>query len=269
MADLPVQPLLLNIAVSAAAIVVLFAVTLAVAHRRNRHDTLDTTWGLGFVVVAAISFTLGAGHGGIGIRTLATSLTVVWGLRLAIHITLRNRGHGEDYRYQQMRERAGGKELSRLLRAVYLPQAVVLLIVSMPVQAANYTPSVPSGLVIAGSAVWLVGFLFESIGDWQLSRFKANPANKGAVMDRGLWRYTRHPNYFGDACVWWGLYLLACGTWLGVATVIAPALMTFLLAGKTGRPMLEAHLRQKRPEYADYIARTSGFFPLPPRASTH
>jgi steroid 5-alpha reductase family enzyme len=117
-----------------------------------------------------------------------------------------------------------------------------------------------------GAALWLVGFVFEAVGDRQLARFRADPANRGQVMDRGLWRYTRHPNYFGDACVWWGLFLIACDHWTGSLTVLSPALMTFFLVKGTGKPLLEKGMRRTRPGYGEYAARTSGFFPLPPRS---
>ena len=127
----------------------------------------------------------------------------------------------------------------------------------------------PLGLVSwLGAAVWAVGFGFEAVGDAQLRRFRADPANAGKVLDRGLWRYTRHPNYFGDACLWWGLYLLACSTWAGAATVLSPVAMTYTLARGTGKPLLEKGLRRSRPGYAHYVERTSGFFPLPPKRVT-
>lgn len=137
--------------------------------------------------------------------------------------------------------------------------------VSLPVQAAQYETAGPGPLSWLGVTVWLVGIGFEAVGDFQLSRFLADPANGERVTDRGLWRYTRHPNYFGDACVWWGLYLLATGHWTGATTIVCPALVTYLLVAKTGKELLEARLRSTRPGYAAYVASTSGFVPLPPR----
>jgi steroid 5-alpha reductase family enzyme len=207
-------------------------------------------WGLGFAVVAVVSY-----DGFL----LPVALTVVWGVRLAVHIGLRNHGKPEDRRYVEIRSRGN------VVRRVYLTQGVILLLVSLPVQFGQYGDRPPGWLLVLGTAVWLVGFLFETIGDRQLRRFAADPANRGRVLDTGLWRYTRHPNYFGDAAVWWGLYLLACGTWLGVATLPAPLVMTYLLARGTGKPLTEKHLSSSRPGYAEYVRRTSGFFPLPPR----
>jgi steroid 5-alpha reductase family enzyme len=152
---------------------------------------------------------------------------------------------------------------------VYLLQAGLVWFVSLPVQAAQYLPDPLGPLAWAGTALWAVGLFFEAVGDRQLSRFKADPANRGRVMDRGLWRYTRHPNYFGDACVWWGLFLLAADTPIGWAFVLSPVLMTYLLAFGSGKPMLERQMGASKPGWAEYTARTSGFLPLPPRNRPH
>jgi steroid 5-alpha reductase family enzyme len=135
----------------------------------------------------------------------------------------------------------------------------------LPVQVALFVPRPPGVLCWVGAALWAVGLFFETVGDWQLTRFRADPANRGTVLDHGLWRYTRHPNYFGDACVWWGLFLCVADTPLGWATVVSPLVMTYLLANGSGKPMLERQLANAKPGYAEYVARTSGFLPLPPR----
>ena len=194
----------------------------------------------------------------------------MWGLRLARHIFLRNRGHSEDPRYVEMLSGASGNPSLYALRKVYLTQGVVLWIVSLPVQLAQYGigDTLLAGTEVAawlGLLAWLVGFVFETVGDAQLKAFRADPANRGQVLDRGLWRYTRHPNYFGDACVWWGLTLLALHHLPGLVSVLSAVLMTFLLARGTGAKLLESTIGDRRPGYADYIARTSGFVPLPPR----
>ena len=147
---------------------------------------------------------------------------------------------------------------------MFLTQAGLIWLISIPVQAGMFERGGPAALIWIGLAGWLCGLAFESGGDWQLARFKAAAANRGRVMDRGLWHYTRHPNYFGDACVWWGLFLISCGSWIGLATIFAPALMAFLLAGGSGKPITEGRMAE-RPGYREYVARTSGFFPLPPR----
>jgi steroid 5-alpha reductase family enzyme len=249
---------------SAGAVLVLFGLVFALSVVRDRHDLVDTLWGLGFAVVAVTTFAIADGD--LATRLLLTVLTVVWGVRLAVHIGLRNRGKPEDRRYTEIRAKAARWPNLRLARVVYLTQAAVLYVVSLPVQIGQYGSGAPTWLLAVGTVVWLVGFTFESIGDWQLRRFAADPANRGRVLDTGLWRYTRHPNYFGDATVWWGLYLLACGTWAGAATLPAPLLMTFVLAKGTGKPLTEKHLTGTRPGYAEYVRRTSGFVPLPPRA---
>ena len=151
------------------------------------------------------------------------------------------------------------------LRSIYLTQAVALWFISLPVQVSMFERSEPGVLLWVGTAVWAVGLFFETVGDAQLNRFRADPSTKGQVMDRGLWRYTRHPNYFGDATVWWGLWLIAAQQWAGVLTILSPLLMTWTLTRKTGKPLLEQGMADRRPGYADYVARTSGFFPLPPK----
>ncbi|MFE9748717.1 DUF1295 domain-containing protein [Saccharothrix saharensis] len=254
-----------NLALSAGVVVLLVVVTFTVSVLRDRHDTLDVAWGLGFTLVAGATFVMSGGEGDPATRVLVTALTALWGVRLAVHIALRSRDEPEDHRYGEMRDRAEGSPHLHVLVRAYLSRAVVLWVVSLPVQVAQYGPRAHVGLIVAGIVLWSVGLVFEAVGDLQLRRFRDDSANRGRVLDRGLWRYTRHPDYFGDACVWWGLFLLSCASWYGVATVVVPVLMTFLLAKGTGKPMIEEHLRRRRPSYADYVERTSGFLPLPPR----
>lgn len=258
-------------------------VTFLVARRRGRYDTIDSAWGAGFAVIAAVSFALTASNvwglrSAGAVSAVATGLTVVWGVRLSVHLHRRNRDKQEDPRYRAILDRAGSNPALTMFVRVYLTQALAMWFVSLPVQMAQVQVSrAGEGLSVpepwgqvpvwAGVAVWLVGFVFEAVGDEQLRRFKADPANKGRVLDRGLWRYTRHPNYFGDACVWWGLYLLACHHLPGAVTVLSPVLMTWLLARGTGKPLLERDISERRPAYADYVRRTSGFLPLPPKRS--
>ncbi|WHT21046.1 DUF1295 domain-containing protein [Crossiella sp. CA-258035] len=259
------SPFALNLLVSLGVLVLLLAATFLISVARRRYDIIDSFWGAGFAAVALVSFALSAGHGVLWQRVLVTGLTVVWGLRLAWHILRRNLGQPEDQRYVELMARATGNPLAHLATRVYLPQGAVLWFVSLPVQAAQYVRPELVPLTVLGVLVWLTGFGFEAVGDRQLARFKGDPANRGKVMDRGLWRFTRHPNYFGDAAVWWGLYLLACHSWLGAATVLSPLLMTYVLTKRTGKALLERHLLDSRPGYRDYVRRTSGFFPLPPK----
>lgn len=257
----------LCLAATAATVVVVMAVTLLFARRLGRHSVVDSAWGAGFAVVAVVSFVTSIGHGDLLRRCLLAGLTCGWGLRLAWHVTARNRGQGEDRRYAELLSRAHGDPTWYAARTIYLTQAAVLWFVSMPIQVGSFEEPGVGWLGWLGVAVWLVGFGFEALGDEQLRRFRADPGHRGAVLDRGLWRYTRHPNYFGDACVWWGLYLIAAERWPGMLTILSPLLMTWLLARKTGTPLLERHLAATRPAYAAYVERTSAFVPLPPKRS--
>ncbi|GAA4310347.1 DUF1295 domain-containing protein [Actinomadura luteofluorescens] len=254
-----------SLACTAAAVAAVLAVTFAVASRLGRHSVIDVAWGLGFCAVAAVGAGVSAGHGDAARRWTVLAMTLAWGLRLAAHIAHRARGGGEDPRYEDLLSKAPGSRNLYALRKVYLPQGVVLWFVSLPIQVAMFQNGAPGIALYAGVVVWAIGLAFEAIGDFQLSRFAAAPANKGRVMDRGLWRYTRHPNYFGDALVWWGLFLTTCDEWTGPLTVLSPVAMTLLLAKGTGKPLLETRMARTRPGYADYAARTSGFIPLPPQ----
>jgi steroid 5-alpha reductase family enzyme len=257
-----------NLGVTLALVLLLMLAALGVAVRRGRHDGIDVVWGLGFGVIALGTLVASAGDGPLWRRALVTALTVVWGVRLGAHIARRNHGKPEDQRYVELMRRAPGNPTWYAFRKVYLTQGAVMWFVSLPVQAAQYGYGGPAWPVVAGVAVWAVGFAFEAVGDAQLAAFTRDPANKGQVMDRGLWHYTRHPNYFGDACVWVGLYLLACHHWAGAFTIGSPVLMTANLVKGTGKALLERSIGSRRPGYAEYVRRTSGFFPLPPKAPT-
>jgi steroid 5-alpha reductase family enzyme len=251
----------IGIGVLLAYMTALWAVSLAL---RNA-SIVDIFWGLGFVVAGLTYFVLGDGFDGR--RILVLALVALWGLRLSGYIGWRNTGKGEDYRYQAMRERAGAAFWWRSYFQVFLLQGVLLWIISAPLLASmdNTDPGHFSALDVLGALIWMVGIFFEAVGDYQLARFKADPANKGKVMRGGLWRYTRHPNYFGDATVWWGLWVIAAGTPWGWATVFAPVLMTALLLRVSGVALLERTITRRRPEYADYIESTSAFVPWFPK----
>ena len=261
-----------NLVVTAVVIAVMFGAALfvAVRLRGGRHDGIDILWGAGFAVVALVTFIVSAGEvGDLWRRLLITGLTVVWGLRLAVHIARRNHGKDEDPRYVKIPGEAPGHPVAHLVRKVYLPQAVIMWVVSLPVQLGQYGHAagvLPTVVTVLGVLSWAVGFVFETVGDAQLARFRAAPDSTGKVMDRGLWRYTRHPNYFGDAAVWWGLALLALHHPIGLVGLVSAALMTWLLARGTGAKLLESTIGDRRPGYADYVRRTSGFFPLPPKS---
>lgn len=254
-----------GVGLAALAATAVMLLTFAIAVGKGLHRIVDIAWGVAFAVVAVAGYALSAGEGDDTRRLLVTVLTAVWGLRLAVHIARRGRGHGEDARYEAMLAKAPGNRNLYALRMVYLLQGLLVVLVSLPVQAAQYIPGGLGPVAFVGCAVWLVGLVFESVGDAQLARFKADPANKGRIMDRGLWSWTRHPNYFGDFCVWWGLFLIVCDDpVVAAATLVSPLVMSFLLINGSGKRLLERHMAG-RPGFAAYAARTSGFFPLPPR----
>ncbi len=263
-------PLLVNLGACAGAALVAMLVAFAIGASARRHRVVDVFWGLAFAAVALTTLGLSAGHGNHVRRYLITALTVAWGVRLAAHIARRSRGKGEDPRYQDRLSRGHGHPDLYALRVVYLTQAATAWFISWPIQVGQYDPDPLGAVGYLGVALFAVGLFFEAVGDAQLARFKREAAkretaNKGHVMDRGLWRYTRHPNYFGDACVWWGLWLVAGISWAWLISVVSPLLMTYLLTRTTGKPLLEARMRETRPGYAEYIRRTSGFIPLPPK----
>jgi steroid 5-alpha reductase family enzyme len=252
---------------SAGTIAVVMVVTWVISLIRSDASLVDIVWGLGFAVVAATACVVGDGFRDR--RLILLWLVAVWGLRLSGYLAWRNLGHGEDYRYQAMRKKWGPKFWWVSFFQVFLLQGVLMWIVSLPVQLAS-TAAQPASfgpLAYLGVAVWTVGFLFETVGDAQLARFKADDGNKGQVMDRGLWRYTRHPNYFGDFCVWWGIFLIAAETGPGRWGIVGPIVMSTLLIRVSGVAMLEKTIGTRRPGYAEYIARTSAFFPRRPRSA--
>lgn len=254
-----------GLAYSAVAALTVMLLTFLVALAKGVHRIVDVAWGLGFTAIALVTFAASDGHGDGTRRLLATVLTAVWGLRLAVHIGVRRCGHGEDPRYERLLARAPGNRHLYALRVVYLLQAALIWLVSLPVQAAQYASGPPGTVALLGASLWLLGLTFEAVGDSQLARFRADPRNRGRIMDQGLWRWTRHPNYFGDFCVWWGLFLLACAGWQATAvSIVSPVVMSLLLTRGSGKALLERHMAD-RPGFAAYASRTSGFFPRPRR----
>ena len=264
MSGLPAGPFAVALLSMAAALLVMMAVTFAIALKVGKHSVVDTAWGIGIALVALVALVSSIGYGQPARRATLAAASVIWGLRLAIYIGSRNRGKPEDPRYRDLLSRAKGDKNAYALRTIYLLQALILWVACLPVQAGMLERAPACPLMIIGAALWLGGFAFESVGDWQLARFKADPVHRGMIMDRGLWRYTRHPNYFGDFCMWWGLFLISFGSWVELLTIVGPLLMTFLLTRGSGQRLTERRMAD-RPQYADYIARTSGFIPRPPR----
>ena len=217
---------------------------------------------LGFAVVGwAAASTLDT-LGSLQILTLA--LVTIWGGRLGIYLLKRHLSEGEDLRYVRMiNGREGFSRHLFTLFVVFTLQGSLMLVISLPVITILAQPSQElDAFAYAGVALWAIGVFFEWVGDWQLARFKADPTNEGKVLDTGLWAWTRHPNYFGDACIWWGVWLIGHN----MIAIIGPLVMTFLLMKWSGVPMLEASLKKRRPGYMDYIERTSSFFPRPPKS---
>ncbi|MCQ3810707.1 MAG: DUF1295 domain-containing protein [Acidimicrobiia bacterium] len=251
--------------VAALAIAGMMLVVWAISVLIRDAGIVDILWGFGFVVVAWVSWLVTDGH---DVRAaLLVFMATAWGLRLAIHLAFRNIGQEEDFRYRSMRRRAGDRFWITSLVRVFGLQAAAMWVMSLPLQLGiseadrGWTP-----LWVIGMVVFLIGFGFETIGDWQLTRFKANLANAGKLMDQGLWRYSRHPNYFGDAAAWWGIGLVAASTPIGIVGLIAPALITWILVKVSGVPMVEHRLTKTRPGYQEYIQRTSSFVPRRPKS---
>ncbi len=226
---------------------------------------VDIFWGTGFVIVALVYAAL-TPDGAAPRKLLLLALVALWGLRLSLHIGARNIGKPEDFRYAAWRTQYGSRWWWRSFFQVFLLQGLLLWIISAPLLAAQISPQPAALGLLDGLAVlvWIIGFAFEAGGDWQLRQFKRDPNNRGKVLDRGFWRYTRHPNYFGDAVQWWAFWLIAvaAGGWW---TVFSPLLMTFLLVRVSGVAMLEKTLADSKPQYRDYIARTPAFFPWFPK----
>jgi steroid 5-alpha reductase family enzyme len=248
--------------IAATVAVLVYMVTwflVSLAFRRN-----DVAWGGGFIVAALT--TLVSGDGVTPRALLVTALVIAWGLRLSLHIGLRNRGKGEDPRYRKWREEWGKYVIVRSFFQIFILQGVLLLVISLTVIKAITAPFGPFTILdLAGALVWLTGFLFEALSDWQLLRYKRDPANRGKVITTGLWRYTRHPNYFGEVTLWWGIYIIALNVPGGWMTIIGPLTITFLILKVSGIPMLEKKY-EGNAQFEEYKRRTSAFFPWLPKA---
>lgn len=254
------------LAAAGGVIAALMLLTWLISVLVNDASIVDIVWGFGLVVATWTTYIVGDPTA----RGLLTAVLVsIWGLRLTIYLAWRNLGKPEDHRYQAMRRKHPDSFWLRSLLTVFLLQGALMWIVALAPVSTQVPPadgSVGLGWVdYLGAGIWLIGLVFETVGDLQLARFKSQPGSKGKVMDRGLWRYTRHPNYFGDFCVWWGLFLIALanGAWWAV---VSPIVMSVLLLRVSGVRLLEKGIVRRRPEYARYIETTNAFFPGPPRA---
>jgi steroid 5-alpha reductase family enzyme len=247
-------------------VIVFMGIGLAIAQRQRKLTVVDTMWGLGFVLVAAeTALVSSGGDGDPAMRWILLAMVTIWGVRLAWHLHRRNAGQAEDPRYQELADADGRPFAQVALMRVFLPQGLAMWFVATPVAVGANNERVCTWLLVAGVLVWAVGVFFESVGDAQLAAFKRDPDNRGKIMDQGLWRYTRHPNYFGDACVWTGIWLVVAGSWAGLATVVGPIAMTLFLTKVTGAALNEKGMRKSKPGYDEYVRRTSGFIPMPPK----
>ncbi|HEY5335060.1 MAG TPA: DUF1295 domain-containing protein [Mycobacteriales bacterium] len=246
--------------------VALMTVAFGVSLILKVNSVADVGWGLAFVTVAIVTTVLSAGHGDDARRFLVLGMVVIWGGRLAGFIAWRNRGKGEDPRYAKMMSRKeSAHPLVKAYVKVFALQSGIAWFVAMPVVISGFNRGGLTFLAWIGVAIWAVGVFFEAVGDQQLYRYKSDPAHKGKTMTTGLWRYTRHPNYFGDACVWTGIFLVAAEHLPGVATILSPIAMILLLTKGSGTPITERKMAREKPDFAAYAARTSLFFPLPPK----
>ena len=263
------MPILALLFVNALITALCFFILWMVARRLNDVSFIDSWWALGIVLTAWVSFMNSAPNTPHAIAL--TVLCTLWGLRLGGYLFWRWRSHGPDRRYKSLLGKAQTEKNWSFAKAsfwmVFALQAPLQWIVSLPVQIGQMAGPMPLGPIAwLGLSLCIVGLTFETLGDWQLTRFKADPTNAGKVMDQGLWRYTRHPNYFGDTCFWWGMFFIAADTSAGIWSLPGPILLTVLLIKVSGIPTTEHHMAKRKPGYGEYMRRTSSFLPWPPKA---
>ena len=253
------------LAINFSAVVIMMLAGWIVSLIHRNVTIVDSLWGLGFVLVAWLTFAMSDGFAGR--KILICLLVTIWGLRLALHLARRNHGKGEDPRYAEWRKRSGRRFWLVSLFKVFLLQSVFLWVIALALQWGQLGrhPSSFTFLDYSGAILWGVGFFFEAVSDQQLASFKADPANKGRVMDRGLWAWSRHPNYFGESLIWWGIFLIALATPNAAWTILSPILITVVLLKMTGISLMEKTIVHSKPGYKAYIARTNAFFPWFPK----
>ena len=256
-----------NLGVAIGAVLLLWLVSIPL----RDVSIIDMFFAVILFAITAVSFVIGDGV--VARKQLLLVLVGLWALRITVHLVRRNWGHGEDPRYTKLRSWTNDDRsfIWLSLPKVFLLQGVVIWFVSLPVQvgAAYTTPSTLGWPAWLGAGLWTIGFFFESVADLQLTRFRADPANKGTVLRTGLWKYSRHPNYFGELCVWWGLFLIACDNIIGLLTVIGPIMYSFLIINVTGQATLDKKLAREKPGYGEYMKSTSGLIPMLPKKETH
>ena len=260
------QQVLSNTLVVFMCVLAFMFVVFVIAWRIRRTDLVDMAWGLAFIVAAVASFSINSYDLALGfnVQTIVTGLVILWGARLAFTIFLRLKSHPEDKRYVELRKTWKGNQALNTFFRIFFTQALLATVISIAVIHINLSvPRTPDVFAYIGVAIWVIGFLFEAIGDAQLKKFLANPANKGHLMTEGLWKFTRHPNYFGEATMWWGIFVIALNTEYGWVGIITPVVITTLLLFVSGVPLTEKAFEGK-PGWDKYKKRTSKFFPLPP-----
>lgn len=249
-----------------AATLVYMTMWFFVALLKKRVDVVDTAWGLGFIVAAWTSYLHSRPAGWLAL--IATVLVTIWGVRLSSHIYARNRNRPEDPRYAEMRQKWHSYVLLQTYVRIFLLQGALLLIISSPILFLHhYGAAEAHWWQYLGIFIWTIGFFFESVGDKQLARFIGSPRNKGKLMTEGLWKYTRHPNYFGEVTQWWGIFLISLSTPLATPGVMGPLVITILILKISGIPLLEKKM-QSNPEFRAYAKRTSIFFPALPKSKS-
>ena len=244
-------------------IIIYMIIWFFISQLLSRNDIADIAWGPGFIVTAisAIIYCNGTTQRGF----IGLFLVFLWAVRLGIHVFLRNRGKSEDARYKKWRQDWGKQAVIRAFFQIFILQGLLIIIISLPVTFIITSKQNSWGVFdFLGIFIWLTGFFFEAVGDYQLIKYKKNPENKGKIMMQGLWRYTRHPNYFGEVVLWWGIYIIALSVSLGWAAILGPVTITFLILKVSGIPLLEEKYKDN-PEFQTYKRQTSAFFPLPPR----
>lgn len=246
-------------AIAAAVIFGYMTILFLIAILLKDNSIADIAWGPGFIIAATTVMVVNEAFGARNL--LLQALVTIWGLRLGIRIFLRNRGHGEDWRYKKWRSEWGKFFFVRSFLQVFILQGAILLVNAAPIIIVNTTPGYFLAWTdYAGLAIWLLGFYFETVGDYQLDRFIKNPANRGKIMDIGLWRYTRHPNYFGEVTMWWGIFIIGLGVPWGALGIVGPVIITLMIVFVSGIPMTERAMEHD-PAFQEYKQRTSAFIP--------
>lgn len=247
-------------------VIIFMTIVFGISRLLKRTDLVDVAWGLAITVASVASYVIGEQTIGWNVQTLIVGLIAVWGVRLSYTISLRFRRTEEDKRYVELRKKWRGNEALNTYGRIFIVQAVFAAIIGLGSVTVNALEVTPIGVAaLIGVIVWVIGFVFESLGDWQLKQFLADKNNKGKLMTKGLWQYTRHPNYFGEATQWWGIFIIALSLPQGWLAIISPILITYLLLFVSGVPMTE-NAFEGRKGWNQYKKRTSKFIPLPPKS---